>query len=588
MSQLKRIEIKNIKAINTFSIDFLDNKKLVLLIGRNNSGKTSILEAIKLFFSDEKSATEFWPLNPDGTYKDLNENPYILVEIDYTAEEIENLKSELSKTKQDIKLEEHLIENKLILRKPLQKDSSNKIQAKIIECRLKDKETFKNFTGITQVLSKFLPRFVYLPSIANLEDYQSASERAQHNFEELFEIYFEGLRWEDDDEVKVLVSNLVSKINEKIGISDIKQQLKNFLSEIDEIKIADLKHGFQGVNDVSKLIKKVKILLDDGIISDATLKGSGIQRLLIFCLLRLIAEQRRYRQLKDTIFLIDEPDLHLHPQLQKKIKVILEKLSSNYPVIVATHSHLMIGTKLPANCVIKKIYKENNIVKEEYISNEEKFFRELFTYLGYIPSDFLLPDNFILVGGQLDKDFLDKLIEILKNNKASNSDGSDNNSIYDTYNVSVINVGGDGQINKVVPFLKNLESAVNFFQGLPVYKDRFCMILDAKKEKSLHQLRINANDNRDDDQDSHRIIVLNYKKDTNGNSLDGIEFYYPESLTEKYCNEYHITLEEIVKDDTQKRKLSDYILNNLTINHFPEIKEIIDLIKLSFEKAKIL
>jgi len=562
MSQISKIELKNIKAIENFDVNFSDDKRLILLIGHNNTGKTSILEAIKLFFSDKKSATEFWPLNSDGTYKDLNENPYILVEIDYTTEEIKNLKSELSKTKQDIKLEEHLIENKLIIRKPLQKDSSNKVQAKILECKFKNKEDFKNFTGITQVLSKFLPRFVYLPSVANLDDYQSASERAQHNFEELFEIYFEGLRWEEDNEIKDLVSNLVSKIDEKIGISDIRQRLENFLSEIDEIKITDLKHGFQEVNDVGKLIKKVKIFLNDGIISDATLKGSGTQRLLIFCLLKLIAEQRRDKRSKDTIFLIDEPDLHLHPQLQKQIKVITERLSTNYPVIVATHSHLMIGKKVPTIGVIKKIYRESGVVKSEDISNEEKLFRELFTYLGYVPSDFLLPDNIILVEGKFDKQFLEKIIDLMQ----------ENGDIDDRYDIYIIEIGGDGQIQKALKFIQDLPSAVSFFQGLPAYKGRFCSILDKNKERSLPDLRSKAEDNSE----PHRIICL---------ERNGIEYYYPKSLLRAYGKE----ADEIVKDDEEKRKVADYVSKNLTKDHLKEVDDKIkNLIKLSFQKAEIL
>ncbi|MGB9680856.1 MAG: ATP-dependent nuclease, partial [Minisyncoccia bacterium] len=331
------------------------------------------------------------------------------------------------------------------------------------------------------------------------------------------------------------------------------------MKEIDDISVEKLEHGFQGVNDVVNIIKKVKISLNDGIISDAKLKGSGTQRGLIFSLLRLIAEKRRNSRNRETIFLIDEPDLHLHPQLQKQIKVIIEKLSENYPVIVATHSHLMIGKRVPTIGIIKKIYKENNVVKSEEISDEERLFRELFTYLGYIPSDFLLPDNIIIVGGQLDKLFLDKIIEILKKEKLVDT----------SYDVSVINIGGDGQINKVIPLLNDLESAVNFFQGLPVYKNRFCMILDAKKEKSLSQLRNNAND-KNDGKGPYRIIALNNKKDKNGNSLDGIEFYYPESLIKKYCGDNKLNLDDIVKSNDKKRRLSDFILENLNENHLNE------------------
>lgn len=561
MSQINRIELKNIKAIENFSANFSNDKKLILLIGHNNTGKTSILEAIKLFFSDEKNATEFWPLNSDGTYKELADDPYILVEIEYTTEEIKNLKLELTKTKQDIKLEEHLIDNKLVIRKPLKKDSTNRIQAKILECKFKETESFKNFTGITQVLSKFLPRFVYLPSIANLSDYQTASDRAQHNFEELFEMYFEGLKWEEDEEVKKLVSNLVNKIDEKIGISDIKQQLENFLSELDKIKIADLKHGFQGVNDVGKLVRKVRINLDNGIISDSLLKGSGTQRLLIFCLLRLIAEQRKDKRDRDTIFLIDEPDLHLHPQLQKQIKVIMEKLSVNYPVIIATHSHLMIGKKIPTAGIIKKIYKENNVVKSDEISNEEKLFRELFTYLGYIPSDFLLPDNLILVEGKFDKQFLDKVIELMR----------ENGEVSDEYDISIIDIGGDGQIKKALKFIQDLPSAISFFQGLPAYQGRFCGLFDKTKERSLTDFRHKAADTNK----PFRIVCLD---------KNGIEYYYPQSLLKAMGKK----VDDIMKSSEMKLQAADYVSKNITKAHLKEIdNKIKDLIKLAFQKAKI-
>ena len=386
MSQLKKIEIKNVRAIDTFCIDFLNNKKLVLLIGRNNSGKTSILEAIKFFFSDDQKADEFWPLDNDGNYKELEDKPYILAEIRYSADEINRIKEELKTTNQDEKLDEFLVDgNNLIIRKLINKTGKG-IKAKDYECKKKDSDNFENFTGLIQNTTRFIPRYIYLPSLANLEDYTSASQRAEHTFEELFDLYFEGLKWEENKEITYLISALIKKVNELLGIDDIKQKIDTYLKEIDDVSVEKLEQGFQSVSNVANIIKKVKIALNDGIICDAKLKGSGTQRGLIFTLLRLIAEKRRNEKRRETIFLIDEPDLHLHPQLQKQIKVIIEKLSANYPVIIATHSHLMIGKRISTAGVIKKIYKENNVVKSEEVSNEEKLFRELFTYLGYIPS----------------------------------------------------------------------------------------------------------------------------------------------------------------------------------------------------------
>jgi len=562
MSQLRRIEIKNIKAIDTFSIDFLDNKKLVLLIGRNNSGKTSILEAIRFFFSDDQKADELWPLDNSGNYKEIEEKPYILAEINFSNDEIDSIKEELKTTQQDKILDEFLIDgSNLIIKKPINKTAKD-IKAKGYECKRKDNGKFENFTGLIQNTTRFIPRYIYLPSLVNLEDYTSASQRAEHTFEELFSLYFEGLKWEENGEITNLVSSLIKKINELIGIEDIKQKIDTYLKEIDDVSIEKLEQGFQSVNDVANIIKKVKIVLNDGVISDARLKGSGTQRGLIFSLLRLIAEKRKNTKGRETIFLIDEPDLHLHPQLQKQIKVILEKLSSNYPVIVATHSHLMIGKKLSTFGVIKKIYKENNIVKEEDISNEEKLFRELFTYLGYIPSDFLLPDNLILVEGKFDKQFLEKIVELMQ----------ENGDIKDGYGISIIDIGGDGQAKKALKFIQDLPSAISFFQGLPAYQGRFCGLFDKSKEKSLIDLRSKANDGNE----PYRINCLD---------KNGIEYYYPNSLLTKMGKK----VEDIVKSNEEKSKAADFVNKNITKDHLKEVdNKIKNLIKLAFQKAEIL
>jgi len=564
MSQIKRIEIKNIKAIDTFCIDFSESKKLILLIGHNNSGKTSILEAIKFFFSDEQRADEFWPLDNNGNYKKLTENPYILAEIIYSDGELQNIREELKLTNQDRKLDEFLIEgNTLIIKKTIYKTSKN-IKAKDYEFKRVDNNKFENFTGLIQNTTRFMPRYIYLPSLVNLEDCTLASQRAVHTFEELFSLYFEG-QWEEDSEVKSLVSSLIKRINELIGIDDIKANLNSYLGEIDDISVEKLTHGFQGVNDIANIIKKVKIILNDGIISDARLKGSGTQRGLIFSLLRLIAEKRKNSKDRDTIFLIDEPDLHLHPQLQKQIKIILEKLSENYPVIVSSHSHLMIDKKVPTFSVVKKIYKENNIVKSVDIDREKELFRELFTYLGYIPSDFLLPDNIILVEGKFDKQYLEKVKALMLESKEIEDKFKD-------FDISIIDIGGDGQIKKVFKFLHDLPSAISFFQGLPAYKGRFCGLFDSNKKGSLVDLRDKAGDNSE----PHRIECLD---------KNGIEYYYPKSLIEAYGK----SPDEIIKSKDEKRKAADYIKENITTKHLDEIdSKIKKLIKLSFEKAMIL
>jgi len=565
MSELVKIELKMIKAIESFELDFSSNRKLVLLIGHNNVGKTSILEAIKFFFSSEQKADELWPLNEAGNYKELEEDPYILVEIKYTEDEINRIKDDLSATHQDQTLDNFLINgNALIIRKSIHKTAKT-IKAKEYVFKRQDNDNFENFTGLIQNTARLIPRYIYLQSQASLDDYISATQKAEHTFEELFGLYFEGLKWEENEQIKELISKLINKINELIGIAEIKQKLEDNLKELDNISVEKLDQGFQDVSDVANIIKKVKISLNDGVISDARLKGSGIQRGLIFSLLRLIAEKRKDERNKDTIFLIDEPDLHLHPQLQKQIKNIIDKLSVNYPVVVSTHSHLMIGKKIPTIGKIMKIYKENNIVKSEDISDEKNLFKELFTYLGYLPSDFMLPDNIILVEGKFDKKFLEKLVDLIMTTGEISSDLLE-------FDISIIDIGGDGQLKKAFNFLTDLSSAISFFEGIPAYKNRFCCIFDSSKSSSLIDLRNKANDI----DAPHRIVCL---------SKNGIEHYYPQSL----LFEYGKSVQDIQRNVEEKRNAAEYMIENIKVQNLTEIDSgIKDLIKLSFQKSKII
>ncbi|MGB9680857.1 MAG: hypothetical protein ACPLYC_01485, partial [Minisyncoccia bacterium] len=113
-------------------------------------------------------------------------------EIIYSGEEIEKIKEELMATKQDEKLDEFLIDgNKLIIKKSINKTVKG-IRAKDYECKRKDSDNFENFTGLISNTTRLIPKYIYLPSLVNLEDYTSASQRAEHTFEELFSLYFEG------------------------------------------------------------------------------------------------------------------------------------------------------------------------------------------------------------------------------------------------------------------------------------------------------------------------------------------------------------------------------------------------------------
>lgn len=109
------------------------------------------------------------------------------------------------------------------------------------------------------------------------------------------------------------------------------------------------------------------------------------------------------------IVLIDEPELSFHPELQKKLFAILKQISHEKQIFVATHSHLFIDREnIDNNFVLEAI---NDITRIRRISNEKELKELVYEQLGNSPADLFFPNNFIIVEGPSDKDFVKGLME---------------------------------------------------------------------------------------------------------------------------------------------------------------------------------
>lgn len=96
----------------------------------------------------------------------------------------------------------------------------------------------------------------------------------------------------------------------------------------------------------------VGIEIDDGIRTDVLSKGHGLQRCIIFTLLRtLILNQRNQLVPEDSeqeedpraiILAVEEPELYIHPQLCKLFSDVLREFSDTDQVIFITHSPLFV------------------------------------------------------------------------------------------------------------------------------------------------------------------------------------------------------------------------------------------------------
>ena len=148
--------------------------------------------------------------------------------------------------------------------------------------------------------------------------------------------------WEQENE------NLLEKIAE-----DINFILKKFNLEL--TKIDENQQSYNGLT--------IKDLSNDTVIKYDDL-STGTKNLL-----STLIPLKTYAP-KDSIILIDEPEMSFYPDIQRQLTDLYTKVGTNNQLILATHSPLIASSFEPWEVVELKFDKNNQIYREKYYEGE--------------------------------------------------------------------------------------------------------------------------------------------------------------------------------------------------------------------------
>lgn len=133
--------------------------------------------------------------------------------------------------------------------------------------------------------------------------------------------------------------------------------------------------------------------------------GSGISIIFILSLLISFSEESK----KPLIILIDEPELHLHADLQKKIYNFLKK--KEFQSILSTHSHLFLDKICINN---NYVIEDSDNIKIDCQNMSKIDLADLqFRLLGNSVDDIYIPERIVIVEGDNDKNIIEKCLNIL-------------------------------------------------------------------------------------------------------------------------------------------------------------------------------
>jgi putative ATP-dependent endonuclease of OLD family len=335
---LAEIAIRNFKSIVDESFEL---SAFTPLVGYNNAGKSNMLEAIKwLLRKSAMAETAFY----DSTQ----------------AVEIEGKISGISATilgqlpeNQRASIEPYLFTDSLYIKR-IQAQPS--IPVGQIRLMVKDpanvgtaNEWRANPTGLDQALQALFPEPIQIGAMENSEEDVSKSKTYTTIGKLLSEIigpiqasYSTQVQTALDGIKELLDADGSSRASELNDFdSAVNSKVESFFPGVNikvHVPTPELKEVFS-----KGTIKVFENLNPDG--RDVAALGHGAQRSIQMALVRHLADIKREsgEQASNTILLIDEPELYLHPQAIEVLRDALKSLSTQgYQVIFSTHSPFMI------------------------------------------------------------------------------------------------------------------------------------------------------------------------------------------------------------------------------------------------------
>lgn len=437
--KLKSLYLKNFRTYQNINIDF--DEDLNIIIGKNDIGKSTILEALDIFFGQETIKIDIKDYNINasqngeiiiGAKFKIDDNFELIID----ATNKTTLKNEyLLKNNKCLEIykkwvvnKDKLLKEKIYLKAnypqcfkiPLVNLKINALRSELE----KIKNEIENYDIIDKTKSAEIRKALYKYYIDNkntnfsLTDIDLQKEEGKNIWSSLkkeLPLYF---LFQSDRENKDSDGDIQNPLKSatKQAISELENDLEK-LKETVETKLKEI--GNETINkmqdmdlEIAKDLKPVvrnkswdslfsfTLESDNGI--PLNKRGSGFRRMVLLNYFRAEAERKaNQKNNKNIIYAIEEPETSQHPNHQKLLINSLIKLSKkdNYQIFLTTH------TPEIAKMANKEqlIYIEKNSNKTSIITDEIKF-EKISKTLGILP--FYKNKVVVCVEGELDINFL--------------------------------------------------------------------------------------------------------------------------------------------------------------------------------------
>lgn len=394
--RLSRVRVRNLRCIDDAEFWVRD---YTTLIGPNNSGKSALLRAVELLLNQLKPEPDEWrrghendPIVIEADFEDLEDwerrRPGVSALVHENAIKLRRTMAPSdegeSRARADTEYEAFKPEETIIgwsdtwqaldpaikklatdrisglsgneFRKAVTKERVRQVvRDEIPDCvQLGDPRWTSEGVSIAPALQQALPQVQLIPAVRDAADDGKPGAKtsfglllrsillpaikASHEYERLI------------DAVTELEKRLSAEGDEQLP--EVRRLTDESSNRLADFISARVRLGMDPP-DAEKFIGSNTVLrLDDGTPTRIALQGHGLQRALVFALLEVLAQQdasvagdaEQEARSRSIVLLFEEPELFVHPQLMRRLKANLEKISRRpgWQVILSTHSPIMV------------------------------------------------------------------------------------------------------------------------------------------------------------------------------------------------------------------------------------------------------
>ncbi|MDR3571713.1 MAG: AAA family ATPase [Candidatus Pacebacteria bacterium] len=217
-------------------------------------------------------------------------------------------------------------------------------------------------SGISSSISALLPEPIYIPAVKNLGDDLKTTQTTP--FGRLLGLLLEDMNPELDaiNNSLLTLESMLNRVNQEGVVVDNRHDK---VRELEAAVETFLSQNFPRVKlelhvpppELKTILNSAQIFVDDGSRDLIENKGDGIKRSLTFALLQTYVHNQSARRSVDSearpaqrplLFLFEEPELYLHPKSQRVLFNTLARISETYQVVVTTHSPIFFAPGVTA------------------------------------------------------------------------------------------------------------------------------------------------------------------------------------------------------------------------------------------------